>query len=323
MHPQRDNERLATDAPGLLSRAAADGRSDRARLASLAARAFPAEADEWSEEQVTATRTRLITIAASLLRALAGAGGDSEGALARLSDDPALADPELIAFASTEALLSVLGEQLRSRAGQTLVPPRAAALTEHADAGIADAALAWLTADMGAAQADRAYGQLPARLLHRLAGIVAARIPPATIAGLDRLLADHDESRTAAVARRRLAHMLAATGEAPVMLADGPAAIGLPLWFALLAQTSGLDLGAIVRAAALKDWQRIAVMLRAAGVAAEPAGAALLALAGPGRAASLPSLADQRAMSRDGARNLVARWRIEARIGRPLGEGAA
>ncbi len=53
--------------------------------------------------------------------------------------------------------------------------------------------------------------------------------------------------QAAAVARRRLAHMLAATGDAPVMLADGPAVIGLPLLMVTMAPAEPLLLQLVNR----------------------------------------------------------------------------
>lgn len=126
------------------------------------------------------------------------------------------------------------------------------------------------------------------------------------------LLAAYDEGDTLDAHSLRLARALREAGRLDDMVtARALSESGLSLFLAILSVRTGLDCAAVWEIMSARDGRGMAFLLRAAGVAREPAGAILFALTRD-EMALVPQLDAYDGSSQAQAQSLLALWRADA-----------
>ncbi|QAY79022.1 DUF2336 domain-containing protein [Sphingosinicella sp. BN140058] len=126
------------------------------------------------------------------------------------------------------------------------------------------------------------------------------------------LLAAYDEGDTLDSHSLRLARALRDAGKLDDMVAARALSeSGLSLFLAILSVRTGLDCSAVWEIMSARDGRGMAFLLRAAGVAREPAGAILFALTRD-EVALVPQLDTYDGSSQAQAQSLLALWRADA-----------
>lgn len=256
----------------------------------------------------------------------------------------ALHDPELVALLLRRAEEHRCALMLRLPAIPAAVSePLAAATPEPAggdivallvgdrDKAIADAAAAFSGAD--ARRSDRFRGpalpaaELPAELLHRLAWLIAAAVraflidvqavsaadaDAAIVPAANAVLAEHDESRSVDAGASGLARALARAGRLGDAMVEAFAEGGrLALLVASLAVRAQVDQAAAWEMTLAPGGDRLALLLRAAGVGRPAAAAILLRLAPDAALRVAAQLDGWDAIDAAAAREALRLWRLD------------
>jgi uncharacterized protein (DUF2336 family) len=328
--------------------------SARARLAAAAAELALPDRLRLSDRQrilVSQLLARLVrSIEDELRTALAGAfpGDEAEGlraalgsahveiALPILGPGAPLAEPGLIAALLRRAEEHRLQRQAGGDHGLLVE------LAGDGDAALAAEAMALLIAQSGRVDAFQepliARGDLSAELQHGLVWTVAAALRRYIVGrhGADPAAADEalaaaaaglfaacDEGEGVDARSLRLARRLAETGRLDDSLAVRALAEGsLPLFLAAIALRAAVDLASAWEILSETGGRGVPLLLRAAGVARQPAGAILLALGGD-EAAIAPQLDLYDATAEGEARRFLSLWRADPGYRAALGRIAA
>ncbi|PSJ39798.1 DUF2336 domain-containing protein [Allosphingosinicella deserti] len=203
-------------------------------------------------------------------------------------------------------------------------------LAGDTDAEIAGEAMALLIAHSGRFDPFQEpvliRSDLPAELEHQLVWTVAAALRHYVVGQHEigpgeadevlatagrRLLAAYDEGDTLDAHCLRLARALSGAGKLDdALTARALTDSGLSLFLAMLSVRTGLDTAAVWEIMSARDNRAMAFLLRAAGVAREPAGAILFALTRD-EVALVPQLDIYDGSNRAQAQRLLALWRAD------------
>jgi hypothetical protein len=277
MEPHLD--KLPNSKEDLLTVGAMHARDVHALCNDVAAMIFPSAITLPTEATISAVTSKLVTLVSDIEAKLNGCEGLPLSGLPNtwtlLSQSGFLREPDLIDF----MLARVAEDRLETKVtGSTQKLP--SQLLDHADPNVADAAQALLAANSLHRRARGfSYQALRPELLHQLCWRLVAAIEVGNsqrdVTVVDRartLLLDYDEGRTAQAAARKLVHFLGKTRHSDLF---DPSVAGLQLYIACVANTLEIDQDHVLHLIDIGSSAPLGVMLRALGIDAEQAMAAI------------------------------------------------
>lgn len=277
MEPHLD--KLPNSKEDLLTVGAIHARDVHALCNDVAAMIFPSAITLPTEATISAVTSKLVTVVSDMEVKLNGREGVPLSGLPStwtlLSQSGFLREPDLIDF----MLARVAEDRLETKvAGSTQQLPSQS--LDHADPHVADAAQALLAANSLHRRARGfSYQALRPELLHQLCWRLVAAIEVGNsqrdVTVIDRartLLLDYDEGRTAQAAARKLVHFLGKGRHSDLL---DPTIAGLQLYSACLANALEIDQDHVLHLIDIGSSAPLGIMLRALGIDAEQAMAAI------------------------------------------------
>ncbi len=280
---ERPVDQLSSQNENLLSIAATHARDIDALCTDVAAIIFPTAIHPPTDAITAAVSTRMVGLVSDIESQLLGSSDKSNFLPATwtlLADSGFLREADLVDF----VLARVSEDRLDSRLGSANAT-LTAALLDHADGNVAEAAQLLLAADsLHRHSRGGSYLTLPPELLHKLCWRIVAAIEvlesrrsPAIIAAARQLIDGYDESQTAASAARKIVHFLGIEYLAELL---DPEKCGLHLFVAKISADVNLDHDHILRLMDCSSSTPLALILAALGLPKDMASAHLLLLRG-------------------------------------------
>lgn len=268
----------------LLSVAAIYARDIDAFCKDVAAIIFPAAIQPLTDAVTSAVSIKLVALVGDMenkISARASGGNSHPVTWPLLARSGFLREPDLVDF----MLARVSEDRLDIRLG-TGGTNFTAALLDHADGNVAEAAQLLLAADsLHRRSRGNAFLMLPPELLHKLCWRVVAALEiihgqrsPEAIKSARALIAGYDESYIAASAARKIVHFLGAGHRADLL---APEKSGVHLFVAKIAAETNIGHDHILRLVDCGSSAPLAILLAAVGMAKEDAIARLMLLRGP------------------------------------------